>query len=56
MYDTNIEEFTEALGPSHKAPGPSNIPFEVIKALPEASKHVSIKKINTILSKGKIPK
>ena len=54
-YPTCIEEFTEALGSSFKAPGPSNIPFEVIKALPHEAKMVIIGKINTILKNGVIP-
>ena len=54
-YPTNLEEFSEALGPSFKAPGPSNIPFEVIKALPLEAKMVIIGKINTVLRTGAIP-
>lgn len=54
-YPTNIEEFTEALGPSYKAPGHSNVPFEAIKALPIDAKKVLVDKINVVLTKGIIP-
>ena len=52
---TCIKEFTEALGPSFKTPGLSNILYKVIKALPHEAKMVIIRKINTILKNGVIP-
>ena len=55
LQNITTEEYQEALGCSYKCPGPSNITFEILKELPEATSLQIIDQLNSILNSETIP-